>query len=90
MLKYIGNSRFEGCVEFNKGETVSNVEIECDYKTCKCEDADLMYDAACRYIEQFANGRKVKNNSVVFICNTETQNDGIEYMNKVVLQVIME
>lgn len=90
MLKYIGNSQFEGCVDLTNVGAAPLVEITCGYRTCKLEDANLMYEAACKYIEQFAGGRKVTTYNVIQNCCSETDKQGVEYINTVILQINIE
>lgn len=86
MLKYIGNSCFEGQVNLTNVGTAPHVEIVCEYRTCKYIEASSMYDAACRYIEQFANGREVTYD-IERAMISDADANGVRYINSVVLQI---
>ena len=85
VIKYTENG-ISGNVEHLNGNSVI-VEIEFAPRFCKYEDRSKKYDDICRYLEQFANGKKVLTTNVVMEIATEADTNGIIYVQRVTLQV---
>lgn len=85
VIKYTENG-ISGNTEHLNGDSAI-VEIEFAPRFCKYEDRSKKYDDICRYLEQFANGKKVLTTNVVVDIATEADTDGIMYVQRVALQV---
>lgn len=85
VIKYTENG-ISGNTEHLNGDSAI-VEIEFAPRFCKYEDRSKKYDDICKYLEQFANGEKVSTSNVVLDIKTETDANGITYIQRVTLQV---
>lgn len=89
-IKYLGpNMGFKLYDRPLMNETAPYVEIECDTKSCRVENKEALFDEACQYLEQYTNSQKVIPNIVSEI-STEASSNGIVYIKKVVLQILIE
>ena len=85
VIKYTENGIFGNAVQLDSDSAI--IEIEFAPRVCKHEDSSKKYDDICKYLEQFSNGKNVSTSNVVMEIDTETDTDGIMYIQRVVLQV---
>ena len=85
VIKYTENGIFGNAEHLNGNSAI--VEIEFAPRFCKYEDRSKKYDDVCKYLEQFANGRKVSTYNVVSVIESEMDTNEETYIKRVLLQV---
>lgn len=85
VIKYTDNGIFGNAEHLNGNSAI--VEIEFAPRFCKYEDRSKKYDDVCKYLEQFASGKKVSTDNVISEIETEMDTNEVIYVKRVLLQV---
>lgn len=85
VIKYTANGITGNVGQLTYGSVI--IEIVFAPKLCKYEDRNIKYENVCKYLEQFASGKKVSTDNVISEIETEMDTNEVIYVKRVLLQV---